>query len=130
MILTYPPNTGCCSNHLPLWPPPPLQDRSCERLTELALNDAGVASTLLRQALAEGAAELADLPETAAAFQQVGVPARLPWLLAGLAGLLACLPCTPCACLCLFLAGWLPCLLLPVFLSCLPAGLPAAVLFL
>ncbi|KAI3425893.1 hypothetical protein D9Q98_007866 [Chlorella vulgaris] len=53
-----------------------VEDRSCERLTELALNDAGVASTLLRQALAEGAAELADLPETAAAFQQ-GLKAAL-----------------------------------------------------
>jgi len=60
-------------------PVPPLywlQDSSCERLTELALNDAEVAGALLRQALqpCREAFTVSDAPamrEGAAAFQRV-----------------------------------------------------------
>lgn len=58
-------------------PPCGLQDSCCERLTELALNDAEVAGSLLRQALrpcidACGPWEPARLRDSAAAFQRVG----------------------------------------------------------
>jgi hypothetical protein len=52
----------------------PLQDRSCERLAELALNDAEVAGALLRQAMQPCSAaitEAAGAAERASAFQRV-----------------------------------------------------------
>ena len=53
-----------------------LQDGACERLAELALNDADVAGALLRQALAPCSSALAAIDPklmqaAAAAFQQV-----------------------------------------------------------
>jgi hypothetical protein len=94
-------------HHLP-------QDRSCEKLTELALNDGEVAGALLRQALkpAGPIAARAVTKQTAAAFQEVRAPVakcgavrrRLPPPIAGhgrgASALVSSAQCT----------AWLPCL--------------------
>lgn len=58
-----------------------LQDGACERLAELALNDADVAGALLRQALAPCSSALAAvdpklMQAAAAAFQQASRQGR------------------------------------------------------
>ena len=76
---TVPPACLATVSCPPACPPPPsrtLQDSSCERLTELALNDGDVACTLLRQALRPCCViwGSAQLKEGAAAFQRVRGP--------------------------------------------------------